>query len=829
MAEEQARVMAFRRHGRSYHLIIETSADLELALKLDEALWVSTGAPIESLINADPVLLELVDSDHNGRILCGEMKDAIRWTLALFKDRSGIDSRSATLKMSALDTDHEDGKRIVESHQSARRILNGAEAPGEDEVTLDQVRAMKSKVEATPISELGVVLPEAAKDPAVRQFILDILSTLGGVPHPTGKPGVDKAQLDRFLAAVAAYLAWAGKDNIPAGQKATEIMPLGAATPAAFAALSALRAKLDTFFVQCRGVALDPKMAERMGPREADLDRLNLEDAAVVEQLLKDSPVARPNAAGSLDFEGPLNPCYAAALAELRKSVVEPALGYCGIPTRRDAPPAGMPVPQARLSEADWEKVKAVFAAHAAWVAAKPPEPLDSLGEARLAACLDPALKSAMENLIAEGAKTAFVLGNIRLTEKAVLYQANLLLVANNFISFPDLYEEKRSALFENGALVMDGRRFNLAIKVTNRSAHAEIAKTGSMFVVYVELTNRHDGRKMEVVMPVVAGGRGNLNVGKRGLFVDFAGEEWDAQVVHIIENPISLIEAVLSPFTRLGKMVTGKIESASTNAEQKLQSKALSVADHPASAAPAPAAAAAPAGGGAMTMVMGGSVALAALGAGAAYITTALAGVPWWEILIGLVAAILVLLSPLMILAILKLRKRDLSAILEGSGWAINARMRLTRRQAKLFTRKPPYPRDAEGIRGWGWWIASGIAAVVLIAGIAVGWYYLSTHPLRRALPWSASEVEARWSKVYPAYSYYLTARMSRGDFDDYCRRLKLTPVVPGATDFDNDVVAPNWSAAPSADNTFVGQDAHVTTRAKYANGAIYVKTVAR
>ena len=810
MAEE--RVMAFRRHGRSYHLIIESAADLEQLLTLDEALWVSTGAPIESLINADPVLLDLVDSDNNKRILCGEMKDAIRWTLALFKDRSGVDGRSATLRMASLDPGNEDGKRIIESHRSARKILLGAEAPGEDEVTLDQVRAMKTKVEATPISELGVVLPEAAKDPAVRQFIADILATIGGVPHPVGRPGVDKAQLDRFLTAVAAYLEWCKKDNIPAGSKTTEVMPLGLDTPAAFVALSGLRAKLDTFYMQCRGVALDAKLAERIGPQDADLDRLNLEDAAVVEQVLKDAPVARPNAAGVLDFEGAINPYYAKALAALRKTVVAPVLGG----------------PAPRMSEADWQRVKSAFAAHEAWRAAKPADAVDTLGESRLAACLDPALRSAMEALIAEGAKTAFVLGNIRLTEKAVLYQANLLLLANNFASFPDLYDPKRHALFENGALVMDGRRFNLSIKVTNRAAHADVAKNGSMFVLYVELTNRHDGRKMEAVLPVVAGGRGNLNVGKRGLFIDFSGDEWDAQVVQVIENPISLIEAILSPFTRLGKMVTGKIESASTSAEQKFQTKALSTASSPPTPA-APAAAPAAGGGGVATLLMGGSVAIAALGAGAAYISTALRGVEWWQILIGVAAAIIVLLSPLMILAVLKLRKRDLSAILEGSGWAINARMRLTRSQCREFTQKPPYPKDAEGVRGWGWWIAAGIAAVVIVATLSIGWYYLSTSSLRRALPSSASDVADRYSKVMPAYRYYLTARMPRADFEAYCLKLKLTPRLPGAKDFDNDIVAPRWNAAPSPDNSFVGGDAHVETHAKYVDGVLYVKSVAR
>ena len=77
------------------------------------------------------------------------------------------------------------------------------------------------------------------------------------------------------------------------------------------------------------------------------------------------------------------------------------------------------------------------------------------------------------------------------------------------------------------------------------------------------------------MAVPVTSGGRGNLCLGKRGIFYDLAGEESDAKVVHIIENPINLSEALLAPFLRLGRMLTGKIESITSDAETKFDSKA--------------------------------------------------------------------------------------------------------------------------------------------------------------------------------------------------------------------------------------------------------------
>ena len=58
-----------------------------------------------------------------------------------------------------------------------------------------------------------------------------------------------------------------------------------------------------------------------------------------------------------------------------------------------------------------------------------------------------------------------------------------------------------------------------------------------------------------------------------------------------------------------------------------------------------------------------------------------------------GLLVALVAVMIPITIVALLKLSRRDLSAMLEGAGWAINARMRLTRQQAEQFTNRPLVP----------------------------------------------------------------------------------------------------------------------------------------
>ena len=88
--------------------------------------------------------------------------------------------------------------------------------------------------------------------------------------------------------------------------------------------------------------------------------------------------------------------------------------------------------------------------------------------------------------------------------------QAYLLSFANNFVSFPDLYNPKRRALFEMGTLIMDGRHFNLSIRVHDRSQHANIARASNMLVLYAEVGSKAKGKLYEVAVPVTSGSKGN-------------------------------------------------------------------------------------------------------------------------------------------------------------------------------------------------------------------------------------------------------------------------------------------------------------------------------
>ncbi len=198
-----------------------------------------------------------------------------------------------------------------------------------------------------------------------------------------------------------------------------------------------------------------------------------------------------------------------------------------------------------------------------------------------------------------------------------------------------------------------------------------------------------------------------------------------------MIENPISFQEALLSPFVRLGRFIAGKIESISSGAEKALESRLArtteqvqqGVAQTVEQGAPAEAQtlSAAQASASRRDLLVGASVSIAALSSAFAFITKTLSGLGYQQILLALLVVVALVMLPTAIVAAVKLRRRDLSALLEGCGWAINARMRLNRAQRKQFTRHEPYPPGATGTPRRQWLLVVVLLILLAIAGWAI------------------------------------------------------------------------------------------------------------
>ncbi|GAG78519.1 unnamed protein product, partial [marine sediment metagenome] len=224
-----------------------------------------------------------------------------------------------------------------------------------------------------------------------------------------------------------------------------------------------------------------------------------------------------------------------------------------------------------------------------------------------------------------------------------------------------------------------DGRQITFTMKVQDRQAHKRIAEKSYMYLLYLEITGRQEKDiKFEIVASVTSGAAGRLRIGKRGVFFTIDGREWDAEIVDIAENPISIWESVKAPFQQFKGFIRKQIDKFTKAPQAKLE-KGL--------AAPG-------ASGAARDLLLGGGIAIAALGSSFAYITKALSQVKPTHILVALAGITAVVLLPGIIIGIVKIRKRDMSVLLEAAGWAVNVHMRLNAALGRLFTRVPYLPK---------------------------------------------------------------------------------------------------------------------------------------
>ena len=207
------------------------------------------------------------------------------------------------------------------------------------------------------------------------------------------------------------------------------------------------------------------------------------------------------------------------------------------------------------------------------WRALKPDGAVEKLSPEKMEQYIaDPIFADGVKTLNEKSHQTAFVLDNIREVERLILYQANILPLVNSFVSFPNLYDPGQRALFEMGTLVMDGRHFTLAVKVLDRERHVESSTASNIFVMYLEVYGHNKEKLYEVAVPVTSGDRGNIRLNKWGIFNHVNGLEYHTRVVQIIENPISIFEAMIHPFVRVAQSFMQRLDQVSAKTEEKVK-----------------------------------------------------------------------------------------------------------------------------------------------------------------------------------------------------------------------------------------------------------------
>ena len=332
--------------------------------------------------------------------------------------------------------------------------------------------------------------------------------------------------------------------------------------------------------------------------------------------------------------------------------------------------------------------------------------------------------------------------------EKLLLLTRDFYALLRNYVSFQDFYARRGKALlgraakgetpwaiFQAGTLVIDQRACNLCLRVNDAAKHNAQAPASGIFLVYCNCTHKPTGQTMQIVAAVTVGDIKNLKVGKNALFYDRLGRDWDAEVTKIIDNPISIGQAFWSPYRKLGDWITNLINKSAAEKETKSFNDMTTKLQSDMAAKPADDKA--PEKVQAFDIAKFAGI-FAAIGMAVGYIgsfftslATGIKGLGWWQSLLALVALLLVVSGPSMVLAWLKLRKRNLAPLLNANGWAINADSLVGATFGASLTEQAQFPMmklvdpyaPVKKISAGGKW---AIAISVIVAVVAIALFVL-------------------------------------------------------------------------------------------------------
>ncbi len=691
----------FFRAGGFDQVKLETGADLASLDQLDQKLWVALACPTRGL-EFDNRTLDLIDADKDGRVRVPEVIAAAKWATGLLKNPDDLVKGSPLLPLASINDATPEGKQILASAKQILANLGKAEAVAIDLAdTADTAKIFA----ATNFNGDGIIPADAAADDATKAVIGEIIATFGAEADRSGKPGISQAKVDAFFAEATAHSDWWKKAE---GDKT--ILPLGEATAAAVAAVKAVKMKVDDFFARCRLAAFDARAIAALNREEKEYLALAAKDLTITSAEIAALPLAQVAAHKALPLADGVNPAWAAALAALQAAAVKPLLSDKNV-----------------LTEAEWNAIAARLAPFEIWATGKVGAKVEGLGLKRIREILAGDAQAKITALIARDKALEPEANAIAAVEKLIRFNRDLHTLCVNFVSFKNFYSRKTPAIFQAGRLFLDQRSCDLCLTVEDAGRHATMAVLAGAYLAYVDCVRKATGEKLSIVAIFSQGDDDNLMVGRNGIFYDRKGRDFDATITKIVANPISLRQAFWAPYKKLVRMIDEQVAKRAADADATVNSQLSATAASTVSAAPAaPPKSKIDTG----TLAAIGLVLTTLMGA-LGTIFAKILGLEWWQIPLAFVAIMLAISLPSVIIAWLKLHKRNLGPILDANGWAVNAKAKMNVPFGTSLTQIAVLPpgshRDlvdpfAEKKKPWGLYVTLLVIAGVLF--LALGWY---------------------------------------------------------------------------------------------------------
>jgi len=699
MAKKNKHSWSFENIGGSTRVKITTGADIAHLDELDPKMWTVLSCPAKGL-EIDDKSLQYMDTDSDGKIRVNDIVATAKWITSAIKNADLLLKGDDHIDIEQLNQEDANGKKL---YNSAKQILANLNKEG-SVISLADTADSAAIFAKTRFNGDGVITELTTNDLDEKAAIAAAIATLGGVADRSGDNGVNAELIEKFYQTLADYAAW---------QAATVEAPYGADTDKAIEAYNALDSKVKDYFVRAKLASFSPESTAKLDVQTALIEAISADNLTGKTDEIASYPIARITEKQELDLDAPINPAWATQFNTLM-AIVKPA--------------------EKAITEASWAAIGTTFATYNAWKAAKKGAEVESLGIDTVKKLLADDKKQALLTLIAQDAALKEEAESIDMVDKFLHVYRDLYRLLRNFVTFHDFYDKSKkvNAIFQNGRLIIDQRECRMCMEVSDMAKHNSSAASSGMYLVYCDCTTKSKPGKITIVATVTVGDIGDLIVGKNAIYYDNKGLVWDAVITKIIDNPISVGQAFWSPYRRMATTIENLI---SKNAADK-DASIMKDIDTKINAAPtaAKAAPAADAKAPAQPFDIGKFAGIfAALGMAVGMIGTALTSIfkgifalKWWQLIAAFVGIMLVISGPAMVMAWLKLRRRNIAPLLNANGWAVNAASKISIPFGETLTDIAKFPKlklkdpyAKKGLAPWKKWCISLLTLAVVIVAL--------------------------------------------------------------------------------------------------------------
>ena len=699
--------MATKKHSWNYDNVggstrvkITTGADIAHLGELDLKKWTVLSCPTTGL-DIDDKSLKYIDADSDGRIRVNDIIATSQWLTAVIKDADLLLKGADSIDVEQFNLENADGQKL---YNSAKQILVNLGKEG-SVISLADTKDITAIFAKTRFNGDGIITEQTPEDAEVAAVISAIINTVGSVADRSGANGVNVELIEKFYQALADYLAW---------NEAAVEAPYGADTDKAIEAYNALDLKVKDYFVRAKLASFSPESAMKLDVQTALIESISADNLTGKTEEIAAYPIARITDKAELDIKATINPAWSSKFNTLI-SIVKPK--------------------EKALTEETWAAIGASFAAYNAWKAAKKGGEVESLGIDAIKKILADDKKLALLDFVAQDLALKETADGIDMVDKFLYIYRDFYRLLRNFVTFQDFYTRNKNvkAVFQSGRLIIDQRECRMCMLVTDMAKHNTMASASGMYLVYCDCTTKASPTKLNIVAAVTVGEIGDLVVGKNAIYFDNKGQMWDAVITKIIDNPISIGQAFWSPYRRMATTVENLINKTAADKDAAMMKDANAKINAAPAAKPAEGEKKAPTPPFDIAKFAG---IFAAIGMAVGMIGTALAGIlesfkgfAWWQY-IGIFIGIMMCISgPAMIMAWMKLRRRNIAPLLNANGWAINASSKISIPFGETLTDIAKFPKlkikdpyAKKGISKWMKWTISLVSLVIVLGCLWLG-----------------------------------------------------------------------------------------------------------